>query len=178
MGGPTAWIAKRYGGPSIVQCFMDGPSAQVTVHHRGAITSSPFYNDPMFYDQISAQEENLVHGFVPAENPEHHHWQFPTTEIMEDYCNHWCREWTQGCNLIFQNIAKGLEQGTAKPMMQKGWKAYLHSPSHGTQQPAVVLTSTHFVHADEPLQGFPEAWHGKNIAAISVPIPFGSSDGN
>lgn len=33
MGGPTAWIAKRYGGPSIVQCFIGGPSTQVTVHH-------------------------------------------------------------------------------------------------------------------------------------------------
>ena len=178
MGGPTAWIAKRYGGPSIVQRFMDGPSAQVTVHHRGAVTSSLFYDDPMFHDQISAQEENLVHGFVPAENPEHHRWLFPTTEIMEDYCNHWCGEWTQGCDLIFQNIAKGLERGTAKPMTQKGWKAYLHSPNHGTRCPAVVLTSTHFVRADELLQGFPEAWHGKRIADISVPIPFGLSDGN
>ena len=46
MGGPTAWIAKRYGGPAIVQRFMSGPSPQVTVHHRGAVTSSPFYEDP------------------------------------------------------------------------------------------------------------------------------------
>ena len=178
MGGPTAWIAKRYSGPSIVQCFMDGPSAQVTVHHRGAVTSSPFYDDPMFHDQISAQEENLVHGFVPAENPEHHRWLFPTTEIMEDYCNHWHGEWMQGCDLIFQNIAKGLEWGTAKPMTRKGWKAYLHSPNHRTRRPAVVLTSAHFVRADELLQGFPEAWHGKRVADISVPIPFSSSDGN
>ena len=33
MGGPTAWIVKRYGGSSLVQRFLDGPSAQVTVHH-------------------------------------------------------------------------------------------------------------------------------------------------
>ena len=85
MGGPTAWITKRYGGFPIVQCFLSGPSAQVTVHHRGAVTSSPFYDDPLFHDQVSVQEENLVHSFVPAENPEHHWWLFPTTEIMEDY---------------------------------------------------------------------------------------------
>lgn len=48
MGGPTAWITQCYGGSPIVQCFMRGPSAQVTVHHRGAITSSPFYDNPFF----------------------------------------------------------------------------------------------------------------------------------
>ena len=115
---------------------MSGPSTQVTVHHRGAVASSPFYDDPVFHDQISAQEENLVHGFVPAENPEHHRWLFPTTEIMEDYCNHWQREWTQGCDSIFHNIAKGLERGTAKPLTQKGWKAY----SRGQAKPTNLVS--------------------------------------
>ena len=178
MGGPTAWIAKRYGGPSIVQCFMSRPSTQVTIHHRGAVASSPFYKDPMFHDQISAQEEYLVHGFVPAENPEHHHWLFPTTEIMDDYCNHWHGEWTHGCNLIFQNIAKGLDRGTAKPLTRKGWKAYLHSTNHGTRRPDVVLTATHFTRADELLRGFVRVWHGKRLADIPIPIPFVPLDGN
>ncbi|EDQ98479.1 uncharacterized protein LACBIDRAFT_300221 [Laccaria bicolor S238N-H82] len=178
MGGPTAWIAKRYGGPPMIQRFMDGPSTQVTVHHRGAVTSSPFYDEPLFHDQISAQEENLVHGFVPAENPEHHRWLFPTTEIMEDYCNHWRGEWTQGCDLIFHNIAKGLDRGTAKPLTRKGWKAYLHSPNHGTRRPAIVLTNSHFTRTDELLRDFPGGWHGRRIADIPIPIPFDSLDGN
>lgn len=178
MGGPSAWIAKRYGGPSIVQRFMDGPSTQVTIHHRGAVADSPFYDDPMFHNQISAQEENLVHGFVPAENPEHHRWLFPTMEILEDHCNHWRGEWTQGCDSIFHNIVKGLERGTAKPLTRKGWKAYLHSANHGTRRPAVVLTTEHFARTDELLKGFFSEWHGKRVADIPFPIPFDSSDGN
>ena len=178
MGGPTAWIAKRYGGPAIVQRFMSGPSTQVTVHHRGAVADSPFYDDLVFHDQISVQEENLVHGFVPAENPEHHRWLFPTMEIMEDYCHHWSGEWTQGCDLIFHNIAKGLERGTAKPLTRKGWKSYLHSSNHGTRRPGVVLTAAHFARTDELLQGFFSAWHGKRVTEILFPIPFDSSDGN
>ena len=178
MGGPTAWIAKRYGGPSIIQRFMSGPSTQVTIHHRGAVADSPFYDDPVFHDQISAQEENLVHGFVPAENPEHHRWLFPTTEILEDYCHHWRGEWTPGCDLIFHNIARGLERGTAKPLTRKGWKAYLHSSNHGTRRPEVVLTAAHFTRADELLRGFSDAWHGKRVVDISFPISFDSSDGN
>jgi len=72
MGGPTAWIAKCYGGSPLVQQFLDGPSAQVTIHHRGAVASSPFCDDTLFHNQVSAQEENLVHGFVSADNPDHH----------------------------------------------------------------------------------------------------------
>ena len=178
MGGPTAWIAKRYGGPEIVQRFMNGPSTQVTVHHRGAVASSPFCEDPIFYDQISAQEENLVHGFVPAENPEHHRWLFPTTEIMEDFCNHWSGEWTQGCDLILHNIAKALDRGTAKPLTRKGWRSYLHSANHGDKRPDVVLTQAHFSQVEELLRDFPDTWHGQRIADIHIPVHFDPLGGN
>ena len=178
MGGPTAWIAKRYGGPEIVQRFMNGPSTQVTVHHRGAVASSPFCDDPIFYDQISAQEENLVHSFVPAENPEHHRWLFPTTEIMEDFCNHWAGEWTQGCDLIFHVIAKNLERGTAKPLTRKGWRAYLHSANHGDKRPEVVLNQSHFSRVEDLLRYFPDTWNGQCIADIYMPVHFDPLGGN
>ena len=172
MGGPTAWIAKRYGGPSLVQHFLDGPSTQVTIHHRGAVASS------LFHDQVSAQEENLVHGFVPAENPDHHRWLFPTTEILEDYCHHWRGEWTMGCDLIFHNIARALEQGTAKPMTRKHWKNYLHSPNHGDHCPDVVLTPAHFARMDDLLREFPDVWQGRCVADINIPIRFDPSGAN
>ena len=178
MGGPAAWIAKRYGGSSLVQRFLDGPSTQVTVHHRGAVASSPFCDDALFYDQISAQEENLVHGFVSADNPDHHRWLFPTTEVLDDYCHHWRGEWTVGCDLIFHNIAKALERGTAKPMTRKGWKSYLHSPNHGERRPEVVLTPAHFAKADDLLRDFPVSWHGRRVADIVIPVPFHSSGAN
>jgi len=178
MGGATAWIAKRYGGSSLVQRFLEGPSAQVTIHHRGAVVSSLFCDETLFHDQVSAQEENLVHGFVSAENPDHHRWLFPTTEILDDYCHHWRGEWTTGCDLIFHNIAKALEQGTAKPMTRKNWKSYLHSPNHGDRRPEVVLTPAHFAKADELLREFPDIWHGKRVADITIPVRFVPSGAN
>ena len=178
MGGPTAWIAKRYGGPSLVQKFLDGPSTQVTIHHRGAVTSSPFCDDTLFYDQVSAQEENLVHGFVSAENLDHHRWLFPTTEIMEEYSHHWRGEWTTGCNLILCHIANALERGTAKPLTRKGWKSYLHSTNHGDRRPQTVLTPAHFAKMDELLQGFTGVWHGRCVADIVLPVRFDPSAAN
>jgi len=103
---------------------------------------------------------------------------FPTAEILEDYCHHWGGEWTIGCELIFHNIAGALERGTAKPMMRKGWKSYLHSPNHGNRRPDVVLTPAHFVRADELLQDFPDSWSGKRVADISIPIHYDSSGAN
>ncbi|KIJ92329.1 hypothetical protein K443DRAFT_135317 [Laccaria amethystina LaAM-08-1] len=178
MGGPTAWIAKRYGGQAIIQRFMDGPSTQVTVHHRGAVASSVFFEDPLFHDQISAQEENLVHGYVPAENPEHQRWLFPTTDIMEDFCDHWRGEWTEGCDSIFHHIAKSLDRGTAKPLTRKGWRSYLHSTNHGARGPPVYLTPAHFTKVDDLLLAFSDPWHGKRIADISFPVSFDSLSGN
>ena len=178
MGGPTAWIAKHYGGPSLVQQFLDGPSTQVTIHHRGAVTSSPFCDDTLFHDQVSAQEENLVHGFVSAENPDHHRWLFPTTEIMDEYCHHWRGEWTVGCDLILSNIAKALERGTAKLLTRKGWKSYLHSTNHGERRPGIVLTPAHFAKADELLRGFSDVWNGKRVADIVLPVRFDPSAAN
>lgn len=151
---------------------------QVTVHHCGAVVSSPFFDDPLFHDQMSAQEENLVHGFVSAENLDYHRWLFPTTEIMEDFGNHWSGEWTVGCDLIFHNIARALEHGTAKPLTRKGWKAYLHSTNHGARRLTTVLSSMHFARVDELLTAFPESWHGKCIADISIPMRFDSLSGN
>lgn len=178
MGGPTAWIAKCYGGQAIVQRFMDSPSTQVTIHHRRAVASSVFFNDPLFHNQISAQEENLVHGYIPAENPEHQWWLFLTTDIMEDFCDHWRGEWTKGCDSLFHHITKSLDRGTAKPLTQKGWRSYLHSTNHGTCGPPVYLTSAHFAKVDELLLAFLDPWHGKHIADISFPVHFDSLSGN
>ena len=109
-----------------------------------------------------------MHGFVSAENPDHHRWLFPTTEIMEDYCHHWRGEWTAGCEFIFQNILKSLERGTAKPLTRKGWKSYLHSANHGTHRPEVVLTPAHFNRADELLSEFPDVWHAPLAVVIAL----------
>ena len=86
--------------------------------------------------------------------------------------------WTVGCDLIFHNLAKALERGTAKPMTRKGWKSYLHSPNHGDRRPEVVLTPAHFARTDELLREFPVSWHGKRVADISIPVPFDSSGAN
>ncbi|KIJ92180.1 hypothetical protein K443DRAFT_113956, partial [Laccaria amethystina LaAM-08-1] len=69
MGGPTSWIARFYGGDRLVEEFMNGPSTQVTVHHRGNVVDAPFLNMPVFHDQLSHQEIELIHGYIPLGSP-------------------------------------------------------------------------------------------------------------
>jgi len=97
MGGPTSWIAWYYGSEHLIAEYMSSLSIQVTVHHRGDIANTSFLDMPVFYDHLSAQEVDLIHGYIPLGSPIVDHWAFPTTEILEDCSQHWWGEWNQGC---------------------------------------------------------------------------------
>ena len=135
MGGPTSWIARHYGGECLVEEFMSGPSIQVTVHHRGGVETVSGLGMPVFYDQLSAQEVELIHGYVPLGSPTDDRWAFPTTEIFEDCSKHWRGEWNLGCERIMGNIARDLGSGLLAPQTRKEWQEYLRGNNRGEYAP-------------------------------------------
>ena len=75
MGRPYSWIAERFGGPSIVQAFLSGPSIQVTRHLLRKSDSHEEKPTELQWDQVSAQEGSFLFGFVPSHDstsPEHY----------------------------------------------------------------------------------------------------------
>ena len=96
MRGPMSWITCFYGGTCLVEEYMDGPSSQVTVHHRGRVVAAPFLDMPVFHDQLSKQEVELIHRYIPLRSPNEDRWAFPTSELIEEFPNHWHGEWNQG----------------------------------------------------------------------------------
>ena len=62
MGGPYSWIAERFGGPSIVEAFLSGPSIQVTRHLLGRSDSHEENPIDLQWDQVSAQEGSFLFG--------------------------------------------------------------------------------------------------------------------
>jgi len=46
MGGPEAWLGRKWGGLELVEKFMEGPSPDVYLHRRGYINSDD--EQPMF----------------------------------------------------------------------------------------------------------------------------------
>ena len=116
LGGPTSWIARFYGGALLVEEYMSRPSSQVTVHHMGGVTVTPSQDMPVFHDQLSKQEVELIHGYILLGSPNKDRWAFPTSELLKEFSNHWRGEWNQGCERIMGNIARSLESGALTPL--------------------------------------------------------------
>ena len=182
MGGPTSWIARFYGGDRLVEEFMSGPSVQVTVHHRGGVVDAAFLNMPVFHDQLSLQEIELIHGYIPLGSPSEDRWAFPTNEILEEFSNHWRGEWNQGCERIMGNIARALDSGALAPLTRREWREYLRSNNRGEHAPAsgTVPKASDFALVNTMIDdAFPIRWHGRRIRDISLPEEFTVlSDGN
>ncbi|KIJ90334.1 hypothetical protein K443DRAFT_116728 [Laccaria amethystina LaAM-08-1] len=178
MGGPTSWIARYYGGERLVAKYISGPSVQVTVHHRGGVANDSSLNMPVFYDQLSAQEVELIHGYVPLGSPIKDRWAFPTTEIFEDCSRHWRGEWNQGCEHIMGNIARDLGSGLLAPQTRKEWREYLRGNNRGeyAPEPGSVPTPNDFTLVESKIDSaFPLRWHGRRIRDIPLPEEFGDT---
>ena len=68
MGGPIAWLGRKWGGAELVAQFMSGPSPDVYVHHRGYIDSDD--EQPMFLytDEMSPQEVDVLFGCIRSDS--------------------------------------------------------------------------------------------------------------
>jgi len=175
MGGPTSWIARHYGGERLIIEYMSGPSIQVTAHHRGAVTDTPFLDMPVFYDHLSMQEVELIHSYIPLGSPTDDRWVFPTTEIFEDFSKHWKGKWNQGCERIMGNIARDLSSGLLAPQTRKEWHEYLRGNNRGqyTLEPGSVPTESDFTLVENKIDSiFPIRWHGRRIRDILLPEEF------
>ena len=175
MGGPTSWIARFYGGNCLVEEYMSGPSSQVTVHHRGGVTVAPSLDMPVFHDQLSKQEVELIHGYIPLGSPNDDRWAFPTSELLEEFSNHWRGEWNQGCERIMGNIARSLESGALAPLTRREWREYLRSNNRGEHAPAPgsVPKESDFSLVENMIdKSFPIKWHGRRIRDIFLPEDF------
>ena len=182
MGGPTSWIARFYSGDRLVEEFMSGPSSQVTIHHRGHVMVSSSLNMPIFHDQLSHQEIELIHGYIPLSSPSEDRWAFLTSEILEEYSNHWRGEWNQGCEHIMGNIARALESGALSPLTRREWREYLHSNNRGEHAPppGTIPKASDFTLVETMIDNaFPYRWHGRRICDIFLPEELTVlSDGN
>ena len=175
MGGPTSWIARFYRGRRLVEEYMSGPSIQVTVHHQGGVATAPFLDMPVFYDQLSMQEIELIHGYVLLGNPTEDRWAFTTTEILEECSKHWRGEWNQGCEHIMGNIARDLGSGLLAPQTRKEWREYLRGNNRGEHAPVPgsVPSPDDFTLVENKIDAsFPVRWHGRRLRDIYLPEEF------
>lgn len=110
MGRPYSWIAERFGGPSLVQAFLSGPSIQVTRHLLGKSYSHEENPIGLQWDQVSAQEGSFLFGFVPSQDstsPER--YLFPPPHYLRELCDHWNGDWNEVMDKIFARIVDDID---------------------------------------------------------------------
>ena len=172
MGGPYSWIAERFGGPSIVQAFLSGPSIQVTRHLLGKSDSHEENPIGLQWDQVSAQEGSFLFGFVPSldsSSPER--YLFPPPHYLRELCDHWNGDWNEVMDKIFTRIADDVERGKAEPHERSWWSSHLRNYNRLPKPISPKFTDSDVDDARRVIwrANLPRTWDRMLLKSIRVP---------
>ncbi|KAF9536542.1 hypothetical protein CPC08DRAFT_652075 [Agrocybe pediades] len=169
LGGPYSWLAKEFGEKDLVKAFMQGPSIQVTRHFKGAIDSEDEHFGGLHWDVVSATEQALLLGYVPAAGNMVERWLYPSPEILEGICAHWYGEWTVVMDRLFTFITAKVRKGVATPKSRTEWKGILRTWNH--HAPADPISDSTFLDIANLLEEFGRTnrWHKASASALNLP---------
>ena len=172
LGGPEAWLGRKWGGSELVAQFMDGPSPDVYLHRRGYIDSDDDHPMFLYTDEMSSQEIDVLFGCIRSDS-DRDRSLYPSRDILEEGCFFWTGEWDARMEEMFNDLTKDILQGSAKFKTPGMWNEYfrrLNRSRRGSKErlnqlvPA-MLDKLH----TKLLDGFPVDWHKRRIADIELP---------
>ncbi|KAJ7070297.1 hypothetical protein B0H15DRAFT_957753 [Mycena belliarum] len=138
-GGGASWILRAYIGIELVREYMKGPSVQVSVHQSGANDSGDADCIDVSWDELGSAEYESIFGYMPGTTQAEDTYFFPTDEIMEEYSDHYFREWNPFCDLTFKRIKAELDDKRGKRRTRKEWRDYFQSSNRGKYAPAMIV---------------------------------------
>ncbi|KAJ7844989.1 hypothetical protein B0H13DRAFT_1647694 [Mycena leptocephala] len=172
-GGAASWLMRAFVGMGLVRKVMEGPSVQVTVHHAGANDSADVNCVDVSWDDVSEGDYEAVFGYIQGGTPEQDKYLFPTDEMVEEFSDHYYREWNPFCDRTFRHIKDELDDGKGKARTRSEWKHYFQSSNRGTYKPKLVVNR---IFVEEGLARLRDAlqyssWNKKRICDIARDIP-------
>ncbi|KAJ7884948.1 hypothetical protein B0H13DRAFT_1889723 [Mycena leptocephala] len=172
-GGAASWLMRAFVGMGLVKKVLEGPSVQVTVHHAGANDSADVNCIDISWDDVSEGDYEAVFGYIQAGTPDQDKYLFPTDEMVEEFSDHYYREWNPFCDRTFRHIKDELDAGKGKARTRAEWKHYFQSTNRGTYKPQMVVNR---MFIDEGMARLREAlqwtsWNKKRISDIARDIP-------
>lgn len=172
MGGPEAWLGRKWGGSELVTQFMEGPSPDVFLHRRRNIDSDDEHPMFLYTDEMSPQEIDVLFGCIRSDGDKDKSL-YPSKDILDEGCFFWTGEWDSKMEDMFTDLTKDILQGTAKFKTPGMWNEYFRCRNRGSRGPKerlnqVVPASLRKLHA-KLLDGFPVDWHKRRIANIELP---------
>ena len=172
LGGPEAWLGRKWGGHELVAQFMEGPSPDVYLHRRGYIDSDDEH--PMFLhtDEMTPQEIDVLFGCIRSDS-ERDRSLYPSRVILDEGCFFWTGEWDSRMDNMFAELTKEILQGSAKFRTPGMWNEYfrrLNRGHRGTKERLnqVVPAMLARLHS-RIIDGFPVDWNKRRLADIELP---------
>ena len=172
MGGPVAWLGRKWGGAELVAQFMSGPSPDVYVHRRGYIDSDDEHPMFLYTDEMSPQEVDVMFGCIRSDSDKDKSL-YPSKDILDDGCFFWTGEWDARMEDMFSDLTKEILQGTAKFRTPGMWNEYFrrrNRMNRGSRDRLNHLVPTSLLRLHSKISdGFRVGWHKRRIAHIELP---------
>ncbi|KAJ6499663.1 hypothetical protein C8R47DRAFT_1068576 [Mycena vitilis] len=172
-GGAASWIMRAYIGLGLVRRVFKGPSVQVSVHHMGANDSADDDCIDVTWDEVSDGDYEALFGFIPGTSSESDTYLYPTDDMLEEFSDHYYREWNPFCDKTFQKLKSELDDGRGKCRTKTEWKHYFQSSNRGTFKPTFVVNRAFIDEGMERVKGALqcESWNKRKLSDIARDIP-------
>ena len=120
MGGPEAWLGRKWGGSELVAQFMDGPSPDVYLHRQGNINSDDEHPMFLYTDEMTPQEADVLFNCIRSDGDKDKSL-YPSKDVLDEGCYFRTGEWDSRMDDMFADLTKEILQGTAKFKMPGMW---------------------------------------------------------
>jgi len=172
MGGPIAWLGRKWGRPELVAQFMSGPFPDVYIHRQGYIDSNDKHPMFLYTDKMSPQEVNVMFGCICSDSDKDKSF-YPLKDILDDSCFFWMGKWDAHMEDMFSDLTNKILQGTAKFCTPGMWNEYFRRQNHMNRGlhdhlNHLVPASLMCLHS-RILDCFHLNWHKARIAHIELP---------
>ncbi|KAJ7839092.1 hypothetical protein B0H13DRAFT_1650379, partial [Mycena leptocephala] len=172
-GGGGSWILRAFVGMGIVRRALQGPSIQVTIHRAGANDSADQDCQDLTWDDVSEGDYEALFGYIQGLTREQDKYLFPTDQMLEEFWDHYYREWNPFCDQTFKHIKEELDDKKGKARTRSEWKHYFQSSNRGVRKPKVVVN---WVFIEEGIARDQEAmkyttWNKRRIRDLARDIP-------
>ncbi|EDR10034.1 uncharacterized protein LACBIDRAFT_325588 [Laccaria bicolor S238N-H82] len=172
LGGPEAWLGRKWGGMELVAQFMDGPSPDVYLHRRGYIDSDDEHPMFLYTDEMTPQEIDILFGCIRNDS-ERDRSLYPSRDILDEGCFFWTGEWDARMDDMFNDLTKDIQQGSAKFRTPGMWKDYfrrLNRSHRGSKERLNQLVPDMLARLHSRIiDGFPLDWNKRRLAHIELP---------
>ncbi|KAF8066008.1 hypothetical protein FPV67DRAFT_1418211 [Lyophyllum atratum] len=174
-GGGLSWIAQTFGGPEIVQKFINGPSTTMSWHNSSESDSTSTHPCHAHYDFVSPAEEALVLGYIPNKDSDHERWVFPPESLLVELCDFWVGEWTPRIDGVFRAIKREIDEDRIRARNRHEWRAYFRRGNRRYQERERTLDNDA---ADEGhrrlVDAFGRSWGSQQLWTLELPERYGS----